>query len=253
MGSILKVKDKYGNEINIPVLQGPKGDPSPPPEIVASIEDMTEVKKQYVLLETGNIFAFVKGVMKDMTDTVTTIDGHRLSSSGAITTDSSYVLTDYIDTQGYPGTYKIRLSGADFIPDEQKGSVRVGCYIEKNESACVNLKAIYKSVISEIGLKTVDVEDDSVVLTIAQDMLPLKTGENREYRYLRFAGFKTVGSSPKVSVEYKAASEEGEWVDTGIRYAPTLTEENKQEIAMMVFEMIDNQLSEIVGNGEILL
>ena len=65
--------------------------------------------------------------------------------------------------------------------------------------------------------------------------------------------FNTIGTSANsdISITYTGEVTGGQWVDTQTTYAPTLTADDKAEIANQVAAMVDSELSEIIGTGAV--
>ncbi len=80
---------------------------------------------------------------------------------------------------------------------------------------------------------------------------------NLPYSYsgkvVKYMRFNTIGTSANsdISISYTGEITGGQWVNTQTTYAPTLTADDKAEIANQVAEMVDSELAEIIGTGAV--
>ena len=226
------------------------------PKFVDSVDKMIDINRPYVLSSTGEIWSYMNTTTEqEITDTVegTTenpyLDGNRLASDGSAVNDSAeMVVTPYIDLGKYEQyrIIKLKLAGIQYIFSSHTANVRVGLYDEdKNKIMCVEscLDSSY-GIGGTIGFTITS--DNSATATLT---LPYIYSD-ATVKYMRFS---TIGSSANsdISITYTGQVTGGQWVNTGVTYTPTVTSEIKSEIVNEVANLVDSELLNIIGTGEV--
>lgn len=229
-----------------------------PPQYVDSVEKMTDTSKVYVLSETGRIWAWMDTTVTQEVTVTDQITGHeqgRLGSDGSNAGDSTttHTVTPYIDLTKaeYAGkTIELHLDGNRYVTESAETNVYFMMFsasktkLANRTNSC--LDKAYGLITSMTNVTTVINGTTSATMTIT---IPAKYNGS-DIAFLRFSGLGQPETA-NVYITYKEIRtvSGGQWVDTGTSYAPTLTEEDRQQIAEDVAAMIDTQLLGMVGDG----
>ena len=230
------------------------------PKFVSSVEEMVDPDRPYVLISTGRIWAnaetTVIGTKKEACDDGYTYpEDSRLGSDGTVQVSGSYAgftVTPFIDILKYPVPFTLHLEGAKFFTPTVVSYLRVYTYTEA-EAKFGGGSIIQTEYDSILNISDSDVKinaDGSGTITFNKTPT---AKDGSAIRYLRFSPQLINGSSPSVYVTYEATTTGVQWFDTGMVYAPSLTAEDKAEIAEDVAEMVDAQLLSLVGDGVVTL
>lgn len=240
------------------------------PTYVENISDMKDTSKLYVLSSTGEIYAYMnttteQEVMK--TDTITATsdngykDGNRLGSSPTTFNNDAtgYHCTPLIDitkTEYQGKEIELHLEGcqysstgtyATWIQTRAYGIDKTGLLARVYTSD--NTGTDYLMGITN-GITVIYDSDTSTTIKIT---VPPTYGSGKvAIGYLQFCGKGSISDS-NIYINYKTTQSVtgGQWVNTKTTYAPTITDETKTEIANMVANMIDTQMLDTIGNGEV--
>lgn len=242
------------------------------PKYVNSVNEMTDTDRPYVLISTGHIWANAETTVETegtVTDNITAttdnpyVDGSRLGSSGdAMNNDAGgYHITPLIDLTKaeYQGkTIQIHLEGAQYASTGAYAAY-IQCRAYGTNKAVLMQRPytvdvpIGGSGLVEVTNGTISVEYKSATSAVITIDVPPTYGSSKvAIGYLRFCGKGSIANS-KIYITYTdtITTTGVQWFDTGTSYAPTLTAEDKAEIAEDVAEMIDTQLLSIIGDGSV--
>lgn len=238
------------------------------PKFVSSVEEMVDPDRPYVLISTGRIWANAETTVEKevtKTDTITATtdnpykDGNRFGSSGdAYSGQTGYHITPLIDLTKYAGkTIQIHLEGCQYSSTGAYANY-IQCRIYGTDMSVLAPRPYTcdvddGSISNTIGLITngiTVIHNSDTSTTVIIDCPAGYANVNTPIGYIRFCGKGAVADS-KISITYQAMETTTgvQWFDTGMVYAPTLTAEDKAEIAEDVAEMVDAQLLSLVGDG----
>ena len=235
------------------------------PKFAESIDKMTDTSVPYVLSSTGHIFAYMDTtVEKEVTvkdEIIGTTDNPyqvgRLSSSGACSNDvNTHILTPYIDLakEEYQGkTIQIHLEGNRYASEQIETYIMCGTY-DANKTAITGRASTTLAsggVLGDFdtaGMKIEIISDTSAIVTIP---IPLVNDNSKTVSYMRFCGLGTKTDTVYITYLTTQKVTGGQWVDTGTTYAPTLTTEDKQEMANEVASLVDAELLNVIGTGAV--
>lgn len=233
------------------------------PKYVNSVDEMTDTNRVYVLASTGKIWAYMDTTTEQEVtvrdDIIGTTDNPyetgRLSSGGALSADvTTHTLTPYIDLTKpeYQGkTIQLHLDGNKYASESVETYIMNAAF---DASKAVLWGRVYSdrtNLLNEFDNAGMTLEihsDTSATLTFP---VPLVNDANKTVGYFRFCGLGTVKDSVYITYTDTQTVTGGQWVDTGTTYAPTLTSEEKAEIAEQAAALIDTELLSVIGSGEV--
>ncbi len=232
------------------------------PTFVDSVDKMTDTNKTYVLSTTGEIYAYmntttVETITKNITATTDNAytDNARLASDGSVATGySGYVTTPYIDLLQYPVPFTLHLDGVPYIISGSgtETYTKIATY-ESDKTKIQSVSCSQNTLKGQLNITDNDITVESNGnSTIVFNKEPKTNNSNNDavLKYVKFSG-KGTSTNSKIYVTYQGEVTGGHWVGTGMSYAPTITDETKTEIANMVANMIDTQMLDTIGNGEV--
>ena len=232
------------------------------PTFVDSVDKMTDTSKTYVLSTTGEIYAYmntttIETITKNITATTDNpyTDNARLASDGSVATGyPGYVTTPYIDLLQYPVPFTLHLDGVPYIisGSTTETYTKIATY-KSDKTKIQSVSCSQNTLKGQLNITDSDVAVESNGnSTIVFNKEPKTNNSNNDgvLKYVKFSG-KGTSTSSKIYVTYQGEVTGGHWVGTGMSYAPTITDETKTEIANMVANMIDTQMLDIIGNGEV--
>lgn len=229
------------------------------PLYVDSVGKMTDTSRVYVLTETGHIWAYMDAtVEQEVTvrdDIIGTTDNPyqtgRLSSGGALSNDvSTHTLTPYIDLTKaeYQGkTIQIHLEGNRYASEGLETYIMSAFY---DASKNVILARGYTTLVSGSAFDPSCIEINGTTSAIITLSIP-HTYLEKTVGYIRFCGLGTVTDSVYITYQDMQTVTDGQWVDTGTTYAPTLTEEDKAAMVEEIAAMVDTHLLNMLGDGTV--
>lgn len=224
------------------------------PKFVSSVEEMVDPDRPYVLISTGRIWANAETTVivtkkEACDDGYTYPENSRLGSDGTVQVSGSYAgytVTPFIDLLKYPVPFTLHIDGITAVPSASDSYTRVMCY-DDSEAKVSGGNSYVGALDTQLNVSDGDVTvDGNGNVSILFDTTPANN-LNAYIRYVRFSG-KTFGT-PIVYVTYEAETSGVQWFDTGMVYAPSLTADDKAEIARDVAELVDAQLLSLVGDG----
>ena len=223
------------------------------PKYVNTVEEMSDSNRPYVLISTGRIWAnaetTVIGTKRE--DITGLTDNTRLGSDGSAAGGATgYVLTPFIDLLAYPIPFTLHLDGGTFLPSTSDSHTRIASYTEAQAKIAV-VQAVAAMIDTVLNVKDSDVVVDSngnASITFTKTPTTNNANNDGVLRYVRFSG-KGSSATVKAYVTYEAETTGVQWFDTGTTYAPTLTADDKAEIAEEVASMVDAQLLSVIGDG----
>ena len=241
------------------------------PKYVNSVDEMTDTSRVYVLASTGKIWAYMNAtVEKEVTrrvDIVGTTDNpyianSRLTSSSTEDTFSNdasgYVVTPKIDLtkEAYQGkTIILHLEGLEYFTETATTWIQHRDY--RYDGSIIQGRSSSDCPMSGgntfYSCQNIIITRHSASNTALEITPPIKYGsEAVEIGYVRFCAQGTESAST-IYITYPDTEivTGGAWVDTGTAYAPTLTNEEKAEIAEQAAAIIDNNLLSVIGSGEV--
>ena len=237
--------------------------------------EMTDTSNVYVNMKTGTFWQYtertsMKGVT--ITDNIVAtsdnqyLDSSRLGSSGdsftTTTAEVGYHVTPMIDLtkREYQGkTIQIHLEGCQYASTGNYAQwIQARTYGLDKSSIVESRMYVCDTNLGGAGL--IDGKNGTMLVTynsatsatITINVPPTNGSARVPIGYLRFCGKGAVADS-KISITYEVEEvvTETDWFDTGISYAPNVTEEDMKQLANDVAALIDNQILAMIGTGEV--
>lgn len=228
------------------------------PLFANDVSEMTDTSKVYVSLETGTFWQYKEATFeKTVVDVIESTDDNpvyegQYVNKDALSTKADSFATPFIDLTKYSGTIRLIVKGATCLSDAASSYNQMavhkadGTYIDRCYMSLATQSNAYVVTLMCSSLDKVVVDGDTTTLTI--DLPRYFTTTLIEK--IRFGCVGTWADS-QISIEYEETVTETAWVDTGILYAPKITEEEKQQIADDIIARIDTELLSVVGSGEV--
>ncbi len=203
------------------------------PEIVSSIEEMTDTSKKYVLNESNTIYVsgLIEAPSPNRFDPSAATLNARLSSSGNITAINGFFVTDFIPVSFSPdGTDTISIvnpANASNNPYENSGFQKIHYYdAQKNNIGAAVLgsieAAMHVTVTYADGTATFRAGEkygalDETLLSAAYVRICLCASDDI-FTESTEAITADILSDVSITLSYESVSEEG-WYDTGIKWS----------------------------------
>lgn len=235
------------------------------PKYVNSVDEMTDAGRVYVLVSTGRIWAYMDTTTEQevtIRDDIIGITDNpyetgRLSSSGTLSADvSGYTLTPYIDLTKaeYQGkTIQLHLDGNRYATETRENYIMTAVF-DTDKNVIWGRVSTNQTATDLLGLfdnagMTLEIHGTtSATLTFP---VPLVGDDNKTVGYFRFCGQGTVTDSVYITYTDTETVTGSQWADTGMTYAPALTDEEKAEIAEQAAALIDTELLSVIGSGAV--
>ena len=227
------------------------------PDFANGQAQMTNTDKAYVNTQTGTFWAYIKSKsVKTVTEEVVATADNPLTESARLSNGvpqvsgsySAYFCTPFIDLSAYNTPFTLHLEGALFCPDAADSYTRWAVY-DENKAFISEHRAALNNGINmawDVPATAINVSEDNLTTTILFNKAPA-LANGTAFKYLKISA-KGSPATARVYVSYEREVEETNWTDTGIPYAPALTEEDKQNLATEISALIDAEMLSLIGD-----
>lgn len=215
-----------------------------PPDVVDSVEEMTDTSKQYVLSSTGTIWAYKTIETETETEKTEIYDngngftsGYRIKSGGLLESgQNGYSITPIINIKDYPLPLTISLSGLPWVVSGNIGSRRIilsslnpfnldGSLNEEYQTNVANL--LYNANVDDatnLSPKYVTSRDNTLgtcTLTFTNENLTERYKDAENIYYFQSTINENNPKNAKMVLTYtiKNSETETKWVDTGVPFS----------------------------------
>ncbi len=255
---VLTDEDKTDIAELVPLVTAPAE-----PLFANGVADMTDTANVYVNLETGTLWRYQEATCETtLTDTIA-LDVNdadnpayvgQYSNKGTLTANANSFVTPYIDIRKYSGQIALKIKGATCL-SASNSPYYCADSCDENRSY---MSRVYMSLASQANNYVVNAYCDSVdkvtvdgdTTTLVMDLPRYNATGQKNVSYIRFSMMGDPANTT-ISIDYQGMKTERMWVDTGIAYAPQVTEADKAAIAQEVAAMVDADLLSVIGDGEV--
>lgn len=238
------------------------------PVFAASVDEMTDTNRVYVNMETGTFWRYQEATYDTtITDVIESTEDNPAHdgfyvSQGSLSARNGTFVTPYINIGKYSGQIALKVKGttclsssatvhscADLCDENRNYLTRV--YMSLASQSAAN---VVTALCDSIDKVTVDGDTTTFIIDLPR-IHKAANSVNHTVHNIRFTcgtyQSTDTWATSEISISYQTTVTDMTWVDSGIAYAPAVTEADKADIAQQVAAMVDAELLSIIGDGEV--